>query len=168
MKTVNQIIAFIFLSILLACGYSEEFNEVNHNNEFIISYPDYMKETNDFPGDLAYKNAYRNTYSLVKVYDKEGRSLLDFQKEVLGVLKAYEPLTKPLVTDSTYREEDGYKAIDVKLYGTMDGENIYYWHSAFESDGKFFEVVCWTRSMDRKQRYGPDLEAVIASFKPLK
>jgi hypothetical protein len=153
--------------MLLSCGYTEDFNEVNHHNEFLISYPDYMKECNDFQADLEYKNAYRNTYSLVKVYDKDGQSLEEFQQKTLGSLKTYGPLSKALVTDSVYRDKDNFKAIDVQLYGTMNGENIYYWHSAFESNGQFFEVVCWTRSMDRKQRYGPDLAQIIASFKPL-
>ncbi|MEX0595452.1 MAG: hypothetical protein WD512_03050 [Candidatus Paceibacterota bacterium] len=167
MKILNQIIALLSITILLSCGYSEEFNEVNHNNEFVISFPDYMKSCNDFQADLEYKNAYRNTYSLVKVYEKESMTLEDFQRKTLGVLKAYKPLTKPLVTDSTFRENENFKAIDVQLYGTMDGENIYYWHSVFESKGKFYEVVCWTRSMDRKQRYGADLAKIITSFKPL-
>lgn len=167
MTTIKQFLSIIFLSLLLSCGYSDEFNEVNHENTFIISFPDYMKECNDFDADLEYKNAYRNTYSLVKVYDKNGYSLEEFQKKTLGVLKSYEPLTKPLVTDSIYRENETFTAIDIELYGTMDGENIYYWHSTFESDGKFYEVVCWTRSMDRKQRYGADLAQIIASFKPL-
>lgn len=167
MKLINHFLGLLTFSLLLSCGYSDEFNEVNHNNEFLISYPDYMDECNDFQADLEYKNAYRNTYGLVKVYDKNGQTLEEFQQKTLGTLKTYEPLNKALVTDSFFRENENFKAIDVQLYGTMDGENVYYWHSAFESKGKFFEVVCWTRSMDRKQRYGPDLEKVIASFKPL-
>jgi hypothetical protein len=167
MKLFNQIYAFLSLSMLLSCGYSEEFNEVNHNNEFIIEFPDYMKASDDFQSALSFKNAFRNTYSLVNVYNKDGQIFEEFQQKTLGILKTYEPLSKALVTDSVYRENESFKAIDVQLYGIMNGENIYYWHSVFESKGKFFEVVCWTRSMDRKQRYGPDLAQIIASFKPL-
>lgn len=158
---------FVSISILSACAYSDEFHEVNHQNQFMIAFPDYMKSCEDFQADLQFKNAYRNTYSIVNAEDKNGRTLAEFQKEKLGVLKTYEMLSKPLVTDSLYRVGDNYKAIDIQLYGVMDEENIYYWHSSFESDGKFYELVCWTRSMDRKQRYGPDLEKIISSFTPL-
>ena len=90
-----------------------------------------------------------------------------FHESVLSTLKSYELLKDPLVTDSVFRQGMSYKAIDIELYGVMENENIYYWHSAFESEEKFFEVVCWTRSMDRKQRYGADLEKIITGFKPL-
>lgn len=168
MKEFRLLYVLIITSILTSCAYSDEFKEINHDNTFLISYPDYMDECEDFQADLQYKNSYRNTYSLVNVEDKNGRTFEEFQKEKLDLLKGYDLLSKPLVTDSLYREETNYTAIDIKLYGVMDDENIYYWHTSIESDGKFYEVVCWTRSMDRKQRYGPDLEKIIDSFKPLK
>jgi hypothetical protein len=167
MQIIKILLLVVVASSLHSCGYSDEFKEINHDEQFVISFPDYMESCEDFGADVNYKNSYRNTYSLVNVYDKEGRTLQEFQKEVLGLLKGYELLNDPLITDSVYRETDSFSAIDVQLYGIMDNQNIYYWHSAFESEGQFFEVVCWTRSMDRKQRYGPDLEKVLASFKPL-
>ena len=167
MRLINIILFIPLIVGLHSCGYSEEFNEVNHNNEFIISFPDYMEDCNDFSADLGSKNSYRNTYAFVKVYEKEGQSLAQFHESVLNILKTYELLKDPLVTDSVYRQGVNFTAIDIELYGVMEDENIYYWHSAFESDDKFFEVVCWTRSMDRKQRYGSDLEKIITGFKPL-
>lgn len=166
-QSIKIFIIALLASGLYSCAYSDEFNEVNHENKFVISFPDYMESCDDFQADLGYKNSYRNTYAFVKSYDKEGKNLKEFQSQVLHVLKSYELLNDPLVTDSVYREDENFKAIDIQLYGVMDEENIYYWHSTFESDGKFYEVVCWTRSMDRKQRYGPDLEKIIAGFKPL-
>jgi hypothetical protein len=167
MRIINIILFIPLILGLQSCGYSEEFNEINHNNEFIISFPDYMENCDDFSADIGYKNSYRNTYALVKVYEKEGKSLAQFHESVLSTLKSYELLKDPLVTDSVSRQGVNYKAIDIELYGVMENENIYYWHSAFESEEKFFEVVCWTRSMDRKQRYGADLEKIITGFKPL-
>lgn len=167
MRKLNFYFIIILAAALSACGYSEEFNEFNHENTFLISFPDYMKECDDFQADLELKNSYRNTYGFVKVYEKEGRTLEEFQHQMLGVLKGYELLNDVLVTDSVYRDTEDFQSIDIELYGLMQDENIYYWHSCFESAGKFYEVVCWTRSMDRKQRYGPDLEKVIMSFKPL-
>lgn len=167
MRKLNFLFIITLAALMTACGYSEEFNEFNHENTFVISFPDYMEECDDFQADLELKNSYRNTYGFVKVYAKDGNTLEEFQKEMLSVLKGYELLTDVLVTDSFYRDTEDFQAIDVQLYGVMQEENIYYWHSCFESEGKFYEVVCWTRSMDRKQRYGPDLEKVIESFRPL-
>ena len=160
------LISLVFLS---ACAYSDEFNEINHDNQFIVSFPDYMEKTDDLlvTAALQYKNAYRNTYSIITMEDKNGKSLLDFQKDAINVIKKDVLLSKPLVTDSIYRETENYKAIDIQIYGVMNEENIYYWHSVFETDNKFYTVVCWTRSMDRQQRYGPDFIKVIESFKPL-
>jgi hypothetical protein len=167
MKIVNQFFIILSFAIVSSCAYSDEPVEMNHENQFMISIPDYMKSCDDFDADLEYKNAYRNTYTIVNVFDKAGKTLEQFQRETLTLLKSYEPLTKPLITDSIYRDLESFQAIDVELYGTMNGENIYYWHSAFEGKENFYEVVCWTRSMDRKQRYGPDLAQIILSFKPL-
>lgn len=169
MRAIKISLFFALAALLSSCGYSEEFKEVNFENQFIIAYPDYMEECDDLTpiADLQYKNSYRNTYSIVRVEDKADKSLLEFQKEGLDVIKNYDLLSNPLVTDSFYRESLDFTAIDVQMYGIMEDENIYYWHSAFESKGKFYEVVCWTRSMDRKQRYGADIEKIISSFKPL-
>ncbi len=167
MKQIKLLSILLSISFMIGCGYSEEFKEINYENQFIVAIPDYMEECDDFEASYQFKNAYRNTYGLVNVEDKNGRTLAEFQKEKADILKGYELLSRPLVTDSSYRDEADFKAIDIKLYGVMDNENIYYWHTAVESDGKFFEIVCWTRSMDRKQRYGGDLEKIIASFKPL-
>lgn len=162
---------FLIFSLILlsACAYSEEFNEINHNNEFLIAYPDYMEATDDLlsTAKLQYKNAYRNTYSIVTVEDKNNRNFEDYQRAALNIIKNDVLISKPLVTDSIYRNADNFNAIDIQLYGVMKEENIYYWHSVFETESKFYTVVCWTRSMDRQQRYGPDFIKTIESFKPL-
>lgn len=165
----NSLIILFLTSILLGCSYPEKPKDVK-TEMFEVSYPGYMKSTDDlFEGaDLQYKNAYRNIYSIVKVSDKKGRSLQDFQKETVAVIKNFQLLEKPVVTDSVYRENDNFKAIDIQIYGIMNNENIYYWHSVFETTDKFYELAVWTRTMDRKQRYGADIEKIVASFKPLK
>ena len=161
-----MIVSLLFLS---ACAYSEEFNDINHENEFIISLPDYMKSSDDLlnTAALQYKNAYRNTYTIVNIENKNNRSLEKYQQEALNIIKQDVLLKKPLVTDSVYRNTEDFNAIDIQIYGIMNNENIYYWHSVFEANNKFYTVVCWTRSMDRQQRYGPDFEKVIESFRPL-
>lgn len=164
----HSILVVILFAILSACSYSDEFKEIK-TDSFEIAYPGYMESTDDLleEADLQYKNSYRNIYSIVKAKDKGNESFEDFQKETIGVIKNFNLLENPVVTDSVYRNKDGYKAIDIQLYGIMNKENIYYWHSVFETQSKFYEVAVWTRTMDRKQRYGADIAKIIESFKPL-
>jgi len=166
---INLFLFSLFILFLSACAYSEEFNEINVDNQFIVELPDYMKATNDLLNGAAlqYKNPYRNTYTIVNVEEKNGKSFESYQKEALNIIKNDVLLKKPLVTDSAYRSTETFNAIDIQIYGIMEQENIYYWHSVFETTNKFYTLVCWTRTMDRQQRYGPDFEKIIASFKPL-
>lgn len=166
----HNVFVIIFLSIiLLACSYSNKFEKVQ-TNTFQISFPGYMKPTTDLleDADLQYKNAYRNIYCIVKEKDKGTQTFKNYQKETVDIIKKFDLLENPVVTDSFYRETDNFKAIDVQIYGTMNNENIYYWHSSFETATKFYEVAIWTRTMDRKQRYGVDIAKIIESFLPKK
>ena len=54
MRIINIILFIPLILGLQSCGYSEEFNEINHNNEFIISFPDYMENCDDFSADRMY------------------------------------------------------------------------------------------------------------------
>ncbi|MCB9226367.1 MAG: hypothetical protein H6578_04275 [Chitinophagales bacterium] len=165
----NSLIAVFLIALLSACSYSEKPKEVK-TEMFEVSYPGYMKSTDDLleGADLQYKNAYRNIYSIVKVSDKGTQTFEDFQKKTVDVIRNFQLLEKPVVTDSVYRENDNFKAIDLQIYGIMNNENIYYWHSVFETKDKFYELAVWTRTMDRKQRYGEDIAKIIESFKPLR
>jgi hypothetical protein len=50
----------------------------------------------------------------------------------------------------------------------MEEENIYYWHKTIESSQYYYQIIIWTRSMDRKQSYGSDIEKIIESFEAFK
>lgn len=165
----NSLIVLFLIVLLSGCSYQEKPKEIK-TDTFEVSYPGYMKSTDDLleGADLQYKNAYRNIYSIVKVSDKGTQTFEDFQKKTVDVIRNFQLLEKPVVTDSVYRENDNFKAIDLQIYGIMNNENIYYWHSVFETADKFYELAVWTRTMDRKQRYGGDIAKIIESFKPLR
>ncbi len=165
MKIVYFILLIFFFQ---ACSYNNKFKKYNISNHFTISIPDYMKPCKDISNNAAvqYKNAYRNTYCIV-LQDSKDLPFIKYQQKSLSILKNYQELKKPIVTDSTYIYNDTNKYIAIQLYGIMNDENIYYWHNTYEGKKYFYQVVCWTRSMDRKQRYGEDLEHILKSFKPL-
>ncbi|MGB1248758.1 MAG: hypothetical protein ACPG4Z_07715 [Chitinophagales bacterium] len=159
----------ISLFMLAACTFNGEFREIETGNTFSMSFPDYMKPADDLKEDaeLQYSSPYRNTYAIVEKDEKNGLSFSQYQKDALDVIKDFELLKNPLVTDSIFVENEQYKAIHVQLYGLMDDENIYYWHSTYETADYFYQLAVWTRSMDRKQRYGEDIDKIIESFTPL-
>lgn len=162
-----SVIVVLFALLFSACEkYTGELIPANTEGDFLISFPDYMKEVDDLKPNaiIQYSNSYRNIYAVVIKDTKEKESFEDYQKKGLGVLKNYNLLEMPLVTDSVYEESSNGKEIHVQLYGIMQEENIYYWHSTFESNTHYYQLVVWTRSMDRKQRYGKDIEGVIESF----
>lgn len=159
----------VTFSIITACTYSGEFREIETDGLYSISFPDYMnksKETLHQNAILEYSNRFRNLYAVVVRDDKTDDDFFTYQQMQINDLKNYDLLLNPLVTDSVFK--DNPKSILIELYGIMEEENIYYWHKTIESDKYFYQVILWTRSMDRKQRYGPDVEKIIDSFKAFK
>lgn len=166
MRILTLLIASIF--ILQSCSYTGEMNEAKTDGLYTISFPDYMKPSKKNLHEdaiLQYDNPYRNTYAIL-MRNEKNISFSEYQKNALDLLKNFELLRNPLVTDSAYFENP--TSIKVQLYGLMNEENIYYWHNTIESETYYYQVIVWTRSMDRKQRYGPDIEKILASFKAFK
>ena len=75
--------------------------------------------------------------------------------------KNFKELTNLLVTDSVKTAN----SIKLELMGDMDSEKIFYWHNTYESKNNYYQLVVWTRSYDRKQKYSDVIEKVVASFK---
>lgn len=156
-------VPIIMILILSSCGsYTGEFREIE-NEHIEISLPDWLLETDDLAPHAYYqfKSKYRNTYGIVVRDDKENRTLAQYQQEGIGVLRNFKELTNLLVTDSTRTDN----SINLELMGDMESEKIFYWHNTYESKDHFYQLVVWTRSYDRKQKYSEVIEKVVASFK---
>lgn len=164
----NLLPMIVAAMMLAACSYTGEMKEAKTDGTYTISFPDYMKPSKKNLHDdaiLQYDNPYRNTYAILMRSEKNN-SFAEYQKDALDLLKNFELLRNPLVTDSVYSENP--QTIKIQLYGLMDEEYIYYWHNTIESENYYYQVIMWTRSSDRKQRYGPDIEKSIESFKAFK
>ncbi|MFT4645189.1 MAG: hypothetical protein ACI8ZX_001602 [Planctomycetota bacterium] len=162
MKQIFFVPIIIMTLMITSCEtYSGEFREIE-NDHIEISLPDWLLETDDLAPHAYYqfKSNYRNTYGIVVRTDKENRTLEEYQKEGIGVLRNYKELTNLLVTDSVKIEN----SINLELMGDMESEKLFYWHNTYESQGHFYQLVVWTRSYDRKQKYSEVIEKVIASF----
>ena len=159
----------IYMSAFLgACTYTGEFEVAETDGLYSISFPDYMNPSKQVLHEnaiLEYNNRYRNIYAVV-VRDEKELDFIEYQQIHINDLKNYELLLNPLVTDSIFTENS--PSILLELYGIMDEENIYYWHKTVESPKYFYQIIVWTRSMDRKQRYGDDINKILDSFKAFK
>lgn len=152
------------ISLLLnACeNFTGEIRTVE-KPEFEISLPDWLEETNDLAPHALYqfKSRYRNTYGIIVKQAKEGKSFAAYQQEGVGVLRNFEEMSNLMVTDSIF-ENNTYH---MQLMGDLDAEKVFYWHNTYESNDSYYELVLWTRSYDRKQKYTPIIEDIIKSFK---
>lgn len=162
---------FLFISLLFllnSCNnYTGEIRDVQKEG-IVISLPDWLEETGDLiQDDLAsdvifqFKSRYRNTYGIVVKNEKGDKTFNQYHQEAIGVLKNFKELKTLLVTDSL-RTENG---IQLELMGDIETEKIYYWHNTYEDYDNYYQLVLWTRSYDRKQKYTEVIEKVIASFK---
>lgn len=161
MKKTIFFLSFIFFLLNSCDHYTGEFREVEKDN-IAIMLPDWLEETKDLAPHAFYqfKSRYRNTYGIVVKNPKDGKSLQEYQKESLAVLRNFNELTNLLVTDSVYSTNK----IQVELMGDLESEKIFYWHNTYEGKDNFYQLVVWTRSFDRKQKYTPVIEKVIESF----
>lgn len=131
--------------------------------EFEIALPDWLEETKDLAPHALYqfKSRYRNTYGIVVKQPKEGKSFEKYQQEAVGVLKNFDEMKNLMLTDSVFKNN----SYQVQYMGELDAEKIFYWHNTYQTTNSYYELVLWTRSYDRKQKYTPVIEKIISTFK---
>lgn len=160
----NKLVILVFLSLILtACKNFTGEVRLIEKPEFEISLPDWIEETNDLAPHALYqfKSRYRNTYGIIVKEAKDEKSFETFQQEAIAVLRNFDELTNLMVTDSVFSEE----VYQMQFMGDIESEKVFYWHNTYETSDAYYELVLWTRSYDRKQKYTPIIEDIISSFK---
>ena len=158
---MKKVVLFVLIISSFSCNnYTGKFREVK-DKSFIISLPDWLEKTDDLSPEAYYqfKSRYRNTYGII-IKDKKDKPFKEYQKDAVNVLRNFKELTNLLVLDSTFSKNH----IRLELLGDMEQEKIFYWHNTYESANNYYQLVIWTRSYDRKQKYGPVIEKIIQSF----
>ena len=152
---------------LFCCKYSYKDETIKVKNEFTMTVPDYLKEDDELkPGaDFQYCNHYRNMYVVV-FSNKKDKDFAAYYNEQIGIIKKV--LNKPMVNDSLPVTIPGAKGIHTEIAGKMKDEMIYYSILTLETKDKFYQECIWTRSEDRKLKYGKDIERILLSFKLIK
>ncbi len=149
---------------LFSCKYSYKDETIKVKNEFTMTVPDYLKEAENLkPGaDFQYSNRYRNMYVVV-FSDKKDKEFTSYYNEQISIIK--KALDKPMVNDSLPVTIPGAKGVHTEIAGRMKDEMIYYSVLTLETKDKFYQECIWTRSEDRKLKYGKDIERILMSFK---
>jgi hypothetical protein len=129
-----------------------------------MTVPDYLSKTDELrPGaEFQYRNRFRNLYAVV-FSEKKDKDFATFYAEQTGIIK--KALEKPMVNDSIIVEIPGARGVHTEIAGKMQGEMIYYSILTLEAKDKYYQSCIWTRSEDRKLKYGKDIERILLSFK---
>lgn len=164
MKSIKYIfISVLALVLISACDNYTGEKRIVTNSDFEIELPDWLEETNDLAPHAIYqfKSRYRNTYGIVVKSEKGNQTFEHYQQESIKVLRNFNELTNLLVTDSGFVNN----TYTLELMGDIQAEKVFYWHNTYETAKNYYQLVLWTRSYDRKQKYSPAIEEVISSFK---
>lgn len=164
-KTIISILA-IGLITLAACNYSNEYKTVNHENEFQITIPGWVKKETLAPdASVSYTNRYRNFYMVVIGGEKNipwDSAKNSAFKRVYGIL------------DSAEHEESPYKlqgmqGVHYEINGKTDKESdkIFYSLYVLEGKRKYYQICLWTRGAERRKKYNEEFYKIIQSFKEI-
>lgn len=161
----------IVMMSLSGCKYENKWQPVNGNNRLTMEMPEWMKPAEglypDKKADLEYYNKFRNLYALALLDTPaiDDAAFVSLTERNTQRLKA--ALDKPLVTDSSELLVNNLKSVRTDIFGTMQGENIYYTQITIRGKKGIYTLCVWTRSEERKLRYKEDLDRMILSFKEL-
>jgi hypothetical protein len=168
MTAKKFIIALLFASLttLIGCSYNNEDQTVNHNNEFQITIPGWVKKETLAPdASVSYTNRYRNFYLVVIGGDKNipwDSAKNSAFKRVYGTL------------DSASFEENLYKlqemqGVHYEINGKTDKESDKIFYSLYVMEGKrkYYQICLWTRGAERRKKYNEAFYKIIQSFKEI-
>ncbi|MDC6365053.1 MULTISPECIES: hypothetical protein [Flavobacteriaceae] len=158
----------------------EDFNQVEINNEYLLSLPKFMKKATSLneEASLQYQNIFKETYTIVIDESKEefieAFTDLGEYNEDISVAKNYRDVQLQLFSESMNIEKEstpvalkinGMDAEMVDIDGTVDGidEDISYFLTFIEGTEKVYMIMSWTLT-NKKDTHGPTFESIAKSF----
>jgi hypothetical protein len=139
---------------------------VNHNNEFQLSLPGWIKkEKLAEEAVLSYANRYLNFYLVLLTHDK------NILEDTIH-LRAYNRIHQVLDSAKTSKDTafiNNMPTTHFSLNGKMGDENekIFYELYLFKGNKRYYEICIWTRSAERHKKYTEDFYKIIHSFKEI-
>jgi len=172
----SYFITLLLTLLMMACSYTGEYREVQINDLYAMSFPDFMMEEKDKKLSqtalLQYCNYFRNIYTIVNHYPKTAMND-SVSMATLGHEKykaTVQLLERPQFIDSTQLTISGLPARQYQFTGTVGietvSERIFYNLVLVESPTHYYEIVFWTWDSWR-EKYKEDLPKIINSFHEL-
>lgn len=166
MNKALYLLALCCMFILAGCKYNSEWQTVKAGNDFTLSLPPWIDETEELKegASLQYSSRYRNFYVIAETLSNTKPAAAAVSENVNRLKKS---MTNPLVSDSVSVAIGGLNGSRVEIFGKMSGENIYFTEVLMEGKGKYYHLSLWTRGEERKLRYKEDINRIVESFKAL-
>jgi hypothetical protein len=161
-----------FLFVTASCNNQTEFKEVNVNNKYAISIPEYLQPCVDLHKDASfqYQNTDKDIYAFVIDERKKTMAKYDLDYDINLYFKvASQPFLEAKsgkVGTPVHEKIDGHDALVTEITGNLDGIEVYYKMGVVETPFAFYQILTWTRA-DNKAKYESDMKRMIASFKEL-
>lgn len=183
MRQINHtylIIILVIVTALLSC--SLEPNEITKKDQYAVSVPIYMFESNDLNDDasLQYQNAVLELYMIVidesreeykkilvenNLYNKKKSEFKNMRDLVINTF--IQGMDDPLIVTESSSKINGLQAHVYDLTGSFDGIPIYYVYGIIMSDKHFYQVIAWTLK-SREALFDDTLHNMVKSFKEVK
>lgn len=163
MKSIQFfLLTILSIALLQSCRYGEGNHTINQSNLFQLTIPDWVKE--EKLGDdvvCSYANRYRNFYIVVVKANKD----IPFDTfNTRSIHRIHAGLDSSVVS-STFKENAYFN----EVYGKMgkEAEKIYYSQKVINGNKNYYQVAIWTRGLNRKLKYKPTIDTIMASFKEI-
>lgn len=170
------ILTMLLVGLITGCQYEEGTETITVNNEFSVDVPHYMSESDKLHPDavLQYESRFRTVYLLVLKDDKaDYTDLDDYAGFATGDLT--NRLEETEVTEQeNITELNGLPVREFEIEAIVTGQQVAYYIAAVEVPGAYYRILGWTLDTEgkdgesgRKEKYFPDIKAMVHSFKLL-
>ncbi len=158
---------------------STDFSEVELDQLFKLSLPNYMKSMTNLNDDasLQYANIYKEAYTIVIYEDKqefidsfieygEYNVEISFIENYSGVQTNFisENLSNQQIIPYNLSQVDGLDAKQIMMKGNMDGEDIGYIIGYVKGKDNIYMIMTWTL-LEKLNKYEQTFKDIIGSFK---
>lgn len=166
----DLLLSAVVAALLALSGCSEYTGELTYvsRDGVSIGVPDYMSETSDLHPDavLQFSSSYRNMYLLVLRSSADG-SFADHNRSALAELLDAEVFDEAHVADSLVVDHDGFDALQFEVLAYEGPHPVYTMGRTIDAGDTHYRVLVWTRAAYRRQAFGEDMKAILASIRIL-
>ena len=164
----NFMVGLVIVLSITGCEYETANKEVKINDEYVLSLPSYLSETDRLAPEalIQYQNKFRSFYLICDGEKKVGDNDLElFTEEVIkGFTGQITGINVKKIENKT--EVNGLPAQYHELTGTISNKGIYYLLVTLESPSHFYQICSWTL-LSKKEQHEQAFHEIVSSFKKI-